>query len=397
MKKKVLLISNYFHFKQEKSSNRYRELAEMLAREDIEVEVITSKFYQRTYEHRTNFDELIKDIPFKATFIDELGYKKSICLERLQSSRNFAKNLLKYLETQEKPDLIYQVVPTLDSASLVSKFAEKNNISLVIDVQDLWPEAFKMAINIPIISDLAFLPFQIQANRIYKRADAVCAVSETYLQRVLSVNHKVKDSAAAYIGINLSEFDKNVKENMYEKDDRVKLAYCGSLAKSYDIPLVIDALALLDNPPLFIVMGGGNDKEKFEKYAKEKNVETIFTGFIPYSQMCGILCSCDITINPIIGSSVASIINKHGDYAACGLPVINTQNSEEYCALIEEYNMGVNSVNGTANDLADKIKYLVDNPELRTQMGKNARLCAEEKFDRQQTYKRIVRLIEGLL
>ena len=48
----------------------------MLAREDIEVEVITSKFYQRTYEHRTNFDELIKDIPFKATFIDELGYKK---------------------------------------------------------------------------------------------------------------------------------------------------------------------------------------------------------------------------------------------------------------------------------------------------------------------------------
>ena len=169
------------------------------------------------------------------------------------------------------------------------------------------------------------------------------------------------------------------------------------LAKSYDIPLVIDALALLDNPPLFIVMGGGNDKEKFEKYAKEKNVETIFTGFIPYSQMCGILCSCDITINPIIGSSVASIINKHGDYAACGLPVINTQNSEEYCALIEEYNMGVNSVNGTANDLADKIKYLVDNPELRTQMGKNARLCAEEKFDRQQTYKRIVRLIEGLL
>ena len=53
-KKKVFLISNYFHFASEKSSNRYRELGELLSKEpDIELEVITSKFYQRTYEYRT--------------------------------------------------------------------------------------------------------------------------------------------------------------------------------------------------------------------------------------------------------------------------------------------------------------------------------------------------------
>ena len=41
--KKVLLITNYFHFLQEKSSNRYRQLSEMLAREsNIDLEVITS-------------------------------------------------------------------------------------------------------------------------------------------------------------------------------------------------------------------------------------------------------------------------------------------------------------------------------------------------------------------
>lgn len=401
--KKVYLISNYFHFEQEKASNRYRELAEMLSKEkNIEVEVITSTFYQRIYEHRKDFATLVKDIPFKATFIEEPGYKKSICIKRLISSKIFANNLLKYIKSQPKPDLIYQVVPTLDSAYLISKYAEKNKIPFIIDIQDLWPEAFKMALDIPIISDIIFFPFKWKANKIYKRADTICGVSETYVKRALEVNKsKNVESRAVYIGINLKNFDKNViewklrkKEN---KSNRIKLAYCGSLSKSYDIKLVIDALALMKNPPLFIIMGGGNSKEEFEQYAKEKNVEVIFTGFLPYSEMCGLLSSCDIVINPIIGSSVASIINKHGDYAASGLPVINTQKSMEYCNLIERYHMGYNSIQGSSKELADKIEKLVKNKELRLKMGKNARKCAEEKFDRAQTYKKLVEVVKQLL
>lgn len=402
--KRVYLISNYFHFEEEKASNRYRELAEMLSREkDIDVEVITSSFYQRTYEHRKNRGELIKGIPFKATFIDEPGYKKSICINRLKSSRVFANNLLKYIKGQPKPDLIYQVVPTLDSAYVVSKFAEKNHIPLVIDIQDLWPEAFKMALDIPVISNLAFFPSKRKADGIYKRADAICAVSQTYVNRALQVNKSCEKGQAVYIGINLANFDKNVEMwNQKEKikDNcigRMKLAYCGSLSKSYDIKLVIDALALMDNPPVFVVMGGGNSQKEFEEYANRKNVEAVFTGFLPYADMCGLLCSCDITVNPIIGSSVASIINKHGDYAASGLPVINTQDSNEYCKLIEEYNMGYNSVHGTPRDLADKIQLLMENEELRLKMGKNARRCAEERFDRAKTYQKLVKAVKQLL
>lgn len=396
--KKVYLISNYYHFEKEKSSNRYRELAELLsAKDNIDLEVITSKFYQRTYQHRTNFDELTRDIPYKATFIDEMGYNKSICLDRLKSSRDFAENLIKYVKSQPKPDLIYQVVPTLDSANIISKFAKENNIPLIIDVQDLWPEAFKMAINIPIISDIAFYPFMAQANSIYKRADGVCGVSQTYVDRVLKVNKKAQKSKAVYIGINLKNFDEYSKGSSELRDERIKLAYCGSLSKSYDIKLVIDALSLMDNPPLFLCMGDGNDREALQKYAKEKNVDAVFTGFISYPEMCKNLCSCDITVNPIVGLSVASIINKHGDYAASGLPVINTQKSKEYCDLVEQYNMGINVTQRDAQKLAKSIETLINDPELRETMGKNARKCAEEKFDRNVTYKELVNMVEYFL
>jgi len=52
--------------------------------------------------------------------------------------------------------------------------------------------------------------------------------------------------------------------------------------------------------------------------------------------MVGLLCACQIAINPIKSKSAGSIINKVGDYAAAGLPVINSQENEEYRRLIKE-------------------------------------------------------------
>ena len=68
----------------------------------------------------------------------------------------------------------------------------------------------------------------------------------------------------------------------------------------------------------FIIMGDGPKKEEFEKYAKEKGVDCCFKGRVPYDEMCALIDSCDIVVNPITGGAAASIINKHADYAACG-------------------------------------------------------------------------------
>ena len=394
--KRIIIISNYFHFKSEKASNRFRELAEMLSNDpEIDLEVITSQFYQRTYKMRNNLDELKNGVSYKVKFIYEPGYNKSVSFQRLKTSRVFAKNTLNYLKSREKPDLIYQVVPTLDVADLVSRYARENRIPFIIDIQDLWPEAFKMAVNIPVLSDIAFFPYTIKANHIYSRADEICAVSQTYVKRALSVNKKNENGHAVYIGINLSEFDKG-RALAKRRDPKagLTLAYCGSLDVSYDIKTVIDALAIMEHPPKFLVMGDGRMRATFEEYTKEKNVNAEFTGFLPYQEMCKRLCECDMTVNPIIGTSVASIINKHGDYAASGLPVINTQDSEEYRSLIDEYKMGVNCANGNPTELAEKIKLLCEDNQLRYEMGRNARRCAEELFDRTRTYQELVSVIK---
>lgn len=272
-----------------------------------------------------------------------------------------------------------------------------SNTKFILDLEDLWPEAFRMAFDIPILSELFFLPFQIIANAIYRRSDVICAVSQTYVDRALLVNKKCDHGYAFYLGTELETFDKNIKKEIsYTKEpEELWLAYCGTLGTSYDIPCVIDALALLNNQNLkFVIMGDGPLRQDFEKYAQAKKVNALFTGNLPYDTMCSLLSRCDFTVNPLIKTASQSIINKHADYAASGLPVLNTQSCLEYEDLVESYNMGYNVAPSNSEDLAQKLQLLIDNKELRKLMGKNARRCAEEKFDRKVTFKKLIALFD---
>ena len=113
-----------------------------------------------------------------------------------------------------------------------------------------------------------------------------------------------------------------------------------------------------------MIIGDGPLREKFTCYANEKEIYAEFTGRLSYEKMVGLLCSCDIVVNPINKGAAQSITNKVGDYALSGLPVINTQECEEYRMLI------------------------------RLQMGKQSRVLAEERFDRRKTYESIVEIFE---
>ena len=46
-----------------------------------------------------------------------------------------------------------------------------------------------------------------------------------------------------------------------------------------------------------------------------------------------------------------------------------------------------------AAQLAEKLEMLIENPEERVRMGKNARRCAEERFDRKNSYQELIDVI----
>lgn len=401
-KSDIMLIANYWHFEEEKASSRYRTMANIIVENGYDLEIVTSSFRHLTKKQR-NINKLNLDsLPYKVTLLHEPGYNKNISIFRLYSHYILGKNIEKYLKKRKKPDVIIVSVPSLSVANVVTKYAKLNKIKVIVDIQDLWPEAFKIAINIPILSELIFFPMKLHANKIYSRADRIIAVSDTYVKRGLKCNVKDKNGLSIYIGTDPGLVLEETKGKIVHKpNNEFWIGYIGALGHSYDIKLVIDAIdnILLESRQkiVFKVMGDGILRSEFEAYAKVKGVDCDFTGFLDYGKMMAILKVCDVAVNPIVGDSVSSIINKVSDYAIAGIPVINSQNSKEYRDLLKRYKCGINCNCGDSNDVAKAILYCIENPYEVSIMGKNAKILGNEKFDRRRTYPKVVELIEELI
>lgn len=398
MIKDILLIAHFCSDFDGTEINRFNYLANLLADKQFQVEMVTSDFSHNKKRKRASISDGFK---YKVTYISEPIYKKNVSLKRIYSHHLMSRNLRKYLDHRKKPDIIYCAVPSLAVGEVVASYAQRYSIRLIIDVQDLWPEAFKMVINVPSISNVIFKPMEKQANYIYGAADEIIAVSDTYVKRALKANGRCKKNYVVYLGTDLSVFDKLAMDNKYsdKPSEELWIGYIGTLGHSYDITVVIDALKILKDKGImnikFVVMGDGPLKDKFQKYGEKKEVDALFTGRLAYGQMVGLLRACDMAVNPISPSAAQSITNKLADYAAASLPVLNTQQCPEYRSLVNEYQIGINCENNNAVDLAKKILQLCEDIELRISMGLNNRRLAEDKFDRFKTYEEIVDIITG--
>lgn len=401
MRKDVVLIANYWHFENEKNSSRYRSFADIMCKE-YDLEVVTSTFCHLKKAQRDEKELNIEALPYRMKLCYEKGYKKNISLKRIRSYTEFGKNVLEYLKTRKKPDLIMVSVPSLAVADYVSMYAKENNIPLILDIQDLWPEAFKIAIHIPVLSDILFTPMMRQANRIYSRADVISAVSDTYVARGKNAN-PTADTLSIYIGADSELVNEKTKGiEVSREEGKFVIGYVGALGYSYDIKGVIDAIKLLKNEEhleniKFVVMGDGVCRAEYENYAQKSGIDCEFTGMLEYGIMMKTLMACDVAVNPIVGRSVSSIINKVSDYSAAGIPVINTQNSKEYRDLLERYEAGINVENGNIRELACAIKKLYFDMDYRVQMGRNEKKMFEEMFDRIKNYPKLIYKMEELL
>lgn len=142
-----------------------------------------------------------------------------------------------------------------------------------------------------------------------------------------------------------------------------------------------------------VVMGDGPRRREFEALAAELEIPCVFLGRLPYEEMVRVLKASDVALNPIVAASEASIINKHGDYFAAGIPVVNNQTSRELSDLLFAWDAGVTCAPDSPEAMSLMLRDLVSSAEVRHRLGAGARRLAESLFDRRRTYAEIVRMV----
>lgn len=402
--KKIAVISMGVKLDNEKGYSRFRYIGDFLSDAGYQVDLITTTF-QHWEKAQRNLDEIKKEnYKFNLKFIYEPGYKKNIDLRRIRSHRIAAKNLRQLLEKEGDYDLIYCEIPPNDVALAAAEYAKEKGIPFVPDVNDLWPEAMRMVLDVPVISDVLFYPLLRDAEKVYALVSGIIGTSDEYRDRPLKHQKLDVPKKTVYVGNEIAEFDAGVEvySPQIPKEEReFWVSYAGTIGTSYDIrTMVLAGKELLKRGRTRIkikILGGGPLKEELETLAKEQNCSNVeFVGYAPYPKMTAYLAKSDILVNSFVKKAPQSIVTKIGDYLAAGKPMINTCMSPEFRNKVEHDGFGINIMPEDVNVLADAIEKLYEDEAGRTEMGKKARTIAEEQFDRPQSYKKIIELIEEL-
>ena len=388
---------------------RAEYIASLLADSGYTVDLITSRFQHWAKKHRDENVDL-SDKPYNVIMLDEPGYKKNVDLKRIKSHKALGENLSKYLqENGGKYSVIWCQIPPNNIAAIAGEYAKNNRIKFVIDVNDLWPEAMKMALNIPIISDIVFSGFSRDAKKAYACVDAIVGTSDEYAAYPEKYINKDYLKETVYVGNMLSAFDSGAAQhiNDIEKpDDEFWVTYAGTLGKSYDLSTLVEAsvqaqsrlvkAGMADTKIKCKILGDGPDRSKLEMLASASDAPVDFLGYVDYDVMSAYLVKSDILVNSLVKNAPQSIVSKVADYFAAGKPVINSGKSYEFNNMLIRHTCGSNIMPGDALELAERIYYYCKHSDRVKIEGLHSRQLAEKHFDREKTYQKIVELIDKL-
>ena len=386
--KRIAIVAGDIAMPGEKGLDRLRFLADFLCDRGFDVEIVTADFQHWIKRFRTaeEMAEAKKRAKCKVTFLHEDGYKRNIEPKRIFSYRTLAKNTYRYLCTQTY-DLIYALIPDNYLCLTAGRYAKERGIPFIIDVEDLWPEAMRMVLDVPVLSDALFSYFTVCAKKAYALADGIVGSSDEYRDEPLKYGVKIADSVTVYVGNDLAAFDAGAAENaaaVTKPEGEFWVSYAGTLGASYDIATLLRAGAILQNERgrkdiRIKILGDGPQRAEFEAAGAAAGADASFEGYLPYPVMCAWLKASDLTVNSLVRKAPQSIVSKIGDYLAAGIPMINTGMNPEFRKKTTADGFGVNVEPEDPAALADAIEKLYLDPARRAEMGATARRLAEKR------------------
>jgi len=221
---------------------------------------------------------------------------------------------------------------------------------------------------------------------IVKRADSIRVVSskiKNYLEKCLLIPSNKIFIIPVFVNINkFIEYNPLYIIKQKYSDYENIILFVGRLAEQKNIPNLLKAIPnVITKFPktLFLIVGEGKEIKKLENmidtFNIKKNVK--FEGLVDNNNLLEYYYSCDLLVLPSYyeGWGLVAI-----EALACGKPVVMTDVGCANEIVINEKTGYVVPINDS-KALAQKIIYLLENPELRKEMGKNGKELIKETQD----------------
>ena len=388
-------------------------LANELIKDGHRVTLISSSFFHQRKSFRSKKSKIIKvKKNLKIILINSSGYKKNISLRRIYDHINLAFNLHKFLKKNKnfRPDKIFVGYPPIETSYVIINWAKRNNIPVMLDVKDNWPENFLEPFPqyLKKIARFFLLPYYVLAKYIFINSNNISSITESFIKWIknfsnsehfgenksLKTKYLVAPLVREKIIINKKKFlesqDFWIKKGIKIKE-RKHFSFVGSLSNAFDFEFIYKIARLLtsSNPDyIFVICGIGDKYTQLKlKFRDLKNV--YFIGEVDKYKALLLIRNSIATLAPYQNNSnfQNSIPNKVIESLENGIPFI-TNTKGELKKLIAQHNNGI-FLEDNYKDLY-KLKRMINDEEFLRVIRKNAKKSYEDLFDFKKTYQKII-------
>jgi glycosyltransferase involved in cell wall biosynthesis len=389
--------------------HRYGMMSAHLAALGHDVTWWTSSYSHFTKGHLVEQDTVVTVAGVRLRILRGPGYGRNVSVARFRHQADFARRFLIESEKCEKPNVILAPVPTIEGAYAAVTYGLKNNVPVVVDVRDQWPDEFVDLSPKPLrpVAKLVLRSYFKKMKFLCENAAAIIGVSKSY-----------RDYGLQFAGRAATRWDTMVPLGYSRKTcDPQKVAeakawwlaqgidpnafivcFFGTIGKFFDLKTVIAAARGLQNQAKvqFVLCGHGSRLDEFKRDAKDVP-SVFFPGWVDAPRINALMAMAKAGLAPYAVGTRMSLPNKPFEYLAGGLPVISSIQGE-FNDLIEENGCGVTYRADSAQELTAIILNLMADPAKRSEMVLRSQELFQTRFDVQSIFstlnQQLIQLVE---
>jgi len=389
---KVLILSQYYKPESGAPQIRLAKMAEQLKKNGCDVRVLTAypnyptgKIYDG-YKRASRMEEEIDGINVTRSWIYPASGRSK--LKRLINYLSFTiSSTPKLLFFKWRPDVVFveaQPITLAFPAYLNLKFKKIPYIYNTPDLQIEYAEQDKWL-------PLAFMIFFAKKIEKFfmKNAFSVTTVTHEFI-RHFSKERKINYEKFSFLpnGADTKKLypinpDEDFKKKMGVTNQFI-ITYAGTHAPYQGLELIINTAKRLKNRKdiIFLLAGDGPERKKLIELSKSYGLNNVIFQHSPFSEMHKLMSItyASLVVLRAMPISKKMRLSKTIPPLACGVPVIYSGWGES-AKIISDFKCGLVVDPENSLKLANEIKGIIDNQELRNKMSLSARKTAELEFD----------------
>jgi glycosyltransferase involved in cell wall biosynthesis len=331
------------------------------------------------------------------------GYSSNLSLKRILDHRRIAKKFCRESSLLPVPDLLLCGFPTIELSLASVKYGLKNNVPVVLDMRDMWPDIFLDSVSNPMRNVAAVLawPMFRDARAACANATAITGITEEFVEWGLKKAGRPKNILDRFFPMGYVSKPPNLEkileaEKFWDKQgimadgDDFVVCFIGTLGRQFDMETVLSAAHILGESGKsfsFVICGRGDCSDYLCQMAAH-NPRVIFPGWVDAAQIHVLMRRSKVGLDPMPDrfDFLGTINNKAIEYLSAGLPIISSPERGVLSDLLKRHQCGMSYPQRDTHTLADVLLNLYQDRETLQNMSKNASRLFKEMFTAETVY-----------